>query len=96
MVSGGMADRRIRIRPTPSKDGDAINDEVARAHQTPTQSGQHREKKEGFWQWCSRLMSPLPLVRSAGITRTAVIVHWQPASHRQSGPVPEPVVPLLI
>jgi hypothetical protein len=63
MLSRSMAKGGVRIGAAPSKDRNAIDDEIAGPNEPTAQSGQDCQNEEGLWKRRFGLMSTLALLR---------------------------------
>jgi len=86
MVGGGMAVRGVGIGAAPGFDRGAVDNEVARADDAPTDgllNGEHEERLAGRGTGSRRA---LPLLRGAGHPRRAVGAGRQDAGEHQDRP----------
>jgi hypothetical protein len=57
-----MAKSGIGVSTAPSTDGDTLTDAIAGANEPAAESGEDREDKKRFRQWCPRAISTLALL----------------------------------
>jgi hypothetical protein len=81
---GHAASGSIRIGATPGEDGNAIDDEITGTNEPTTESGQDREDKKRFREWCPCALPALALLRRRRDAGTAILAQRQAARQGQS------------
>ena len=96
MVSRGMVHGRVRICPTPSQDGSAINDEIASPDQMATHGTPDREHEERLKRRRSCGLPAFAQLRRARNARLANCIQRQATGQGQSRPTLEPLMHILL
>jgi hypothetical protein len=96
MVSGSVAEGRIRIATSPSQDGGTVNDEVTGPNESFSDGISHGENEERLVQRRASTMTAFALLGFARNADVSLLVPWQATSQSQSRPTLEPVAHILI
>ena len=75
--AGACPEGRIRADSTPSQNGSAIDNQIARTDEPMTQGGEHTEHEEGLGQWGASPLLAFPLLGRTGNAGTTILAQRQ-------------------